>query len=186
MSHFSTPAWKCLFSRPPSFQRNFWTFCLSIFVLCTLGGHHILDFLILTRNAVCPLVFHMVGWPNNISLFKETWIDNKVLGEIQCLSLASFCINHWVLCPQQSFPPPSEMSHSPMSPEAGHLVTKSGSHWCAQTVSPWPSCKTSSYFESEPTLPQLWKLPVSQISLRISVSGSHSSPPHACNYPKWH
>ena len=23
-------------------------------------------------------------------------IDNKMLGEIQCLSLASFCINHWV------------------------------------------------------------------------------------------
>lgn len=69
---------------------------------------------------------------------------------------------------QQSFPSPSEMSHSPMSPEPGHLGTKSGSHPCAHTVSPWPSCKNSSYFE--PTLPQLWKLPVSQISLRISVS----------------
>ena len=45
-------------------------------------------------------------------------IDNKMLGEVQCLSLASFCINHWVPLATAVLPIPfrdESFSHVPRS-----------------------------------------------------------------------
>lgn len=90
------------------------------------------------------------------------WPTAEMLGEIQHLSLASFCLSHWVSLTTYSSPFPSAgMSHSPGPSEPHCQGTKTGSHY---------EIASRQLFHNLPS--ELWKLPSSQLPLRISPSSS--------------